>query len=284
MLLILVSMLTTLSVAYLIPPFPRPTALVVAAIILGVFGLVIQIHLLFAKTKQSWLLNRFAAERLRSIKFQAYSLSTISVTTADLERQANAFYAAEVARLLAEMNAAEAALIRFSPREATMRAPAPGNATPLNLDIARLARDAYRDLRIVYQRRFAAGEVEALKQSRRIGSTIADMLYILGVVLTICALAINLGVPAASTLTHWIDFLALSAFVMGLLKAIMDNASLVETSQGRYEDYIRALDENDQELSEESATFPEIVRRIERTALGELAQFCQAALRISYRL
>lgn len=135
-----------------------------------------------------------------------------------------------------------------------------------------------------YQRRLAVDEIESLKQSRRVGSTIADILYMLGVALTVCALTVTVAVPAAVTLARWIDFLAVAAFVVGLLKAIMDNASLGEISQVRYEDYVRTLNECDEELAQEGANFPNVVRRIERTALGELAQFCQAALRISYRL
>ncbi len=284
MLLVLVSMLSTLSAAYVVPPFPGLATFRVCAIILGAVGLSIQIHLLLAKTKQVWLLNRFAAERLRSIKFQAYALATISESTTELKHKANAFYATEVARLEAELNAADAVLIQFSPREATLRASPREPEPPVNLELTNTACDAYRDLRIAYQRRFAADEIALRKQSQRIGATIADVLYMLGVALTVCALTVTVIVPTAVTLARWIDFLALAAFVIGLLKAIMDNASLSETSQGRYEDYIRALDECEEELAQENANFSDIVRRIERTALGELAQFCQAALRISYRL
>jgi hypothetical protein len=190
----------------------------------------------------------------------------------------------EVARLEAEMNAGEAALVRFAPRAATAHIPAPTASSPRNAEIAQTARDAYKELRIKYQCRFATDEIEALKKSGRIGSTIADLLYVAGVVLAILSLVVNVSISASETVTHWIDFLAVSCFMMGLLKAIMDNASLGETSQGRYEDYVRSLDECDAELTQENATFPETVLRIERTALSELAQFCQAALRISYRL
>jgi hypothetical protein len=244
----------------------------------------IQICLLLANTKQAWLLNRFAAERLRSIKFQAYSLAMISESTTDLEEKANAFYTTEVARMEAELNAANAVLARFSPAEATLRLPALKAKTPVNSELAQTACNAYRDLRLDYQRRFAADQIESLKQSGRVGTTIADMLYMLGVALTVCALTVTLVFSVSKALTQWIDFLALAAFVVGLLKTILDNASLDETSQGRYEEYVRALEECDDELAEEKAHFPYVVRRIERVALGELSQFCQAALRINYRL
>jgi len=282
MLLVLVSALFTIAQALVIPAFPGLRFVSTFAIVLGSIGLAIQIHLLVTKKKQLWLLHRFAAERLRSIKFQAYPLALPAGSTEDLKLKADVFYSREVARLEMELNAQDAALVLFSPANAV--AQATSETDPADQEIETMARSAYRELRIAYQRRFATGEIQLLQQQQRIGYTSADVLYLLGAALTVAALTSKLAFPTAVTWSNWIDFLAVTAFIVGLFKTIMDNASLAETSKARYENYVRALEECDAELTAESANFPDIVRRIERVVLDELSHFCQSASQISYRL
>jgi hypothetical protein len=109
-------------------------------------------------------------------------------------------------------------------------------------------------------------------------------LYLLGAGLAVAALISKLVRPDDTGVSNWIDFVAIAAFVIGLLKTILDNASLGETSKARYDDYVQSLDECEGELNAESASFPDVVRRIERVVMGEFSQFCQSASRISYRL
>jgi hypothetical protein len=282
MFLVLMSALFTIAEALVIPDFPGLRLVSLAAVIIGAIGLTIQVHLLVAEKKQDWLIHRFAAERLRSIKFQAYPLALDASSTDELAAKVDAFYSMEAQRLEMELNAEDAALILFSPTSAVVRATSA--VTPANAAIEAMARSAYRELRIAYQRRFATGEIQSLQKQQRIGYTSADVLYLLGAGLTVAALTCKLAFPAAITWSNWIDFLAVTSFIVGLFKTIMDNASLAETSKARYENYVRALDECDGELTAESASFPEAVRRIERVVLEELSHFCQSASQISYRL
>jgi hypothetical protein len=284
MLFVLLSALFTIAGALVIPVFPGLELLSIVFTVLGAIGLAIQIHLLVTKKKQRWLLHRFAAERLRSIKFQAYPLIGVTTSTVELAQKANSFYSMEVARLNMELNAGDAALVLFSPANAVTRTPVPAAAAPRNAAIETMGRNAYRELRIAYQRRFATAEIQALQQHRRIGYTAADILYLLGALLTVAALTCKLVFPNVVTASNWIDFVAVAAFILGLFTTIMDNASLAETSKARYEDYARELEECDKELTAESASFPEVVRRIERVVLEELNHFCQSAAQISYRL
>ena len=287
MILVLISMLITLASASALPLFPnfesRFEVLSFAAIGFGALGLFLQIHLILTRRKQTWLLNRFAAERLRSIKFQAYVLAEVA-SPSDLQHRVDAFLIAEIAKLESELNTGAAALRLFSARAATVKASPKGTGIEAQSDIAAAAQAAYHELRINYQKRFAAGEVEAVNTAQRITVTAADLLYLAGAMLIIGGLVTKLLLPEAKALPHWIDFFGLSAFVVGLLKTIMDNASLAETSRARYEDYIQEIQECETELAEELADFPSMVRRIERVVLAELGQFCQEASRISYRL
>jgi hypothetical protein len=84
--------------------------------------------------------------------------------------------------------------------------------------------------------------------------------------------------------SNWIEFFAVSSFIVGLSKTILDNASLAESSEARYQSYIEAITDCDNDLTAEKASLPEVVRRIERLALDELGEFGQSASRISYRL
>jgi hypothetical protein len=251
-------------------------------IILSCCGIVIQLYLLATKCKKRWLLNRFAAERLRSIKFQAYPLSQIAMDEADFVAKVDEFHQTEVVRLGMELNAGEAALALFLPKAAVKPTLPPSGPANVTLDSA--ARDVYRELRIEYQRRFAAGEVGKLQSRQRIGYAAADILYLVGAALAVASLLGNalFGIPEA--VANWIEFLAVSSFIVGLSKTILDNASLAESSEARYQNYVEAITECDNDLMTEKASFPEVVRRIERVVLDELSEFSQSASRISYRL
>jgi len=283
LLLVLFSVLFTLAEALVLPDFYGEHQLSILLVICAVIGLAIQIHLIKKKKKQSWLLHRFAAERLRSIKFQAYPLALQATSTPDLQTKVNAFYTEEVAHLQTELNAGYAVLSRFSPRKAVAKLPPPAGSTP-SPEIISAAQNAYRELRLDYQIHFATGEIQLLQEKQRVGYTSSDVLYLLGAGLTAAALACKVFFPSAANASDWIDFSAVTAFMLSLFKAILDNASLAETSKARYEDYVRALEDSDAELTSAAGIFSDRVPIIERVALEELSHFCQSASQISYRL
>lgn len=288
MLLVVTSVLFSLAAAFVLPTTLRSfKPLSIAALVVGAIGLAVQLQLLLSGTKRSWLLNRFAAERIRSIKFQGYQFADLSANLADLEHRVTEFYGRELARLNAEVNAGAAALALFSPAVAVARVASgrvASRTVPADPEIGRAGRDAYRDLRLDYQRRFATGEIENLKVLQRIGYGAADLFYVAGAALTVAALVAKLVFTGHHTFEAWIDFLALTCFIFGLAQSIMENASLGETSKGRYENYVRDLEDTAREIIDECVSFTESVFRIERVVLGELAQFCLEASHISYRL
>jgi hypothetical protein len=281
--LVLLSTLFTVLDGLVLRSLGNLEALSILFIVLGILGLCLQVYLLVTRKKQDWLQHRFAAERLRSIKFQAYQLAAVAQSEDDLREKVNDFYSKEAARLDSELNAGYSALMNFSPGKSLARDWVASNP-PANAMIGVCAADAYHDLRILYQKRFAEGQILQLQQRQRIGYTAADILYLSGAGLAITALMCKTAFPSAAVLRSWVDFSAVAAFVLGLMLTIMDNASLVETSKVRYEDYVRALEECQHELKSANASFPDVVRRIERVALEELSDFCQAASQISYRL
>ena len=76
--LIAFSSIYTVAEAIIIPPYPaQPLTSAIAALLAGL-GIVLQIYLITTHQKEKWLLNRYAVERLRSAKFQAYHLGHIA--------------------------------------------------------------------------------------------------------------------------------------------------------------------------------------------------------------
>jgi len=256
----------------------RWLALVVA--ILGGFGVAMQFYLFLSKKKKTWLLNRFAAERLRSLKFQAYALSASSSGPNELGAKVEQFFKEELAHLEMELCAGVASLTLFSPALAIKSQKSSPAAEKEALEAARAA---YRELRIAYQRRFALAEIEKFRPIQRLSTSIADFLYIAGAVLTIAGLA-AVGVNFDASIANLIEFLGAAAFVLGLSQTVLDNASLTETSTTRYERYVQSIDECDSELMKNGADFPLVVCRFERIVLEELSQFCAAASSIGYKL
>lgn len=281
MMLIVGSALFTVAEALVLPDFLGREALSVLLVVLGGVGIGLHAYLLATGVKSQWLLSRFAAERLRSLKFQAYPLALEATTGADLVARVAAFSSHETARLAAELNAGEAALRLYAPARGLADLP----VAPLpSATLADAAKRAYAELRINYQKRFATSEIEALRRAGRSSYTAADILYLLGAVLTIAALVCKIALSKEDGVSHWIDFLAVGAFILGLGQSIMDHASLSETSEARYVAYVETIKDCETALAQDAADFPEIVRRIERVALEELWQFCQAANLINYRL
>jgi hypothetical protein len=278
-LLVLVSAIFTLAQVFgFLPGGNRILAALMA--VLGCCGLVIQFYLFVSRSKGRWLLNRFAAERLRSLKFQAFAIVPNCRDAVDLQARVKEFYSAQLVRLEMELNAGEASLGLFSSTDAIACRPCEVSANP---DLIGAARQAYRELRIVYQRRFAASQIEKLRATERITTSAADFLYLSGAILTVLGLlAFALQYPLATI--RLIEFLAAAAFVVGLSKTVLDNASLAEASKSRYEQFLEAIEECDSQLMQDDESFSEIVCQFERLALEELGQFCRAASHISYRL
>lgn len=275
--------LYTVAQALVLPAAPTGIGVAVAAI--AGLGLVIEIVIIVSGQKQKWLNNRFAAERIRSINFQAYGLACVCGTAAELQRQVDDFYREELILLDNEMNASRTVLKSFSPLAAVARVP---KAAPLdtvtafkliNTAFAEKAGEAYAELRTRYQVSFAADEVEKLEANLRIDYTVADILYLFGAGFTVAALTAKL-IPQVDDWVKWIDFAAVSAFILGLAKTLMDNASLGEESRTRYRDYHHTLGA----IQRQHLDLPATILSVEQAALDELRRFCQAANRISYRL
>jgi hypothetical protein len=229
--------------------------------------------------KSQWLVNRFACERLRSIKFQAYSLAATARDEAELAQRTRQLTATELARLESELNMGISIFEAFVP-EKCVSVPAPC-AGPANPNITSEAMTAFRELRLLYQDRYAAAELHRLRENRRVFHSAADILYFSGACLVLLSLLAKVvpGLPISA----WVDFLAISAFVLSISKTVLDSATLTEPSTARFVRYREEIAAVERRM-EHGATLDIVVPQMERIALGELEEFCDASKSINYRL
>lgn len=243
------------------------------------FGIGAQVYMLAARLRSAWLVNRFACERLRSIKFQAYAHASAAASETDLSARISAFSAIEIAKLAEEVNVGIATFENFVPEQAVVDPDPP--AAPGDPKIIREATTAYRELRILYQDRFAMSELHRLRENRRFFHSAADLIYFAGAILVLLSLLSKVipGMPISA----WVDFLAISCFVASLSKLVLDNASLTEPSAARFVRYREDIARITSSI-ERGAGLDEFVPAMERIALGELEQFCDSSKTINYRL
>lgn len=245
----------------------------------AMLGILSQVFMLAAKLRSKWLVNRFACERLRSIKFQAFALAAGARTEAELAEAVSAFTRIELTRLESELNVGVAIFENFVPERIVPDCDPP--EFPGDPAIILEATTAFRELRIQYQDRFAMRELHRLRENRRFFHSAADLIYFAGACLVLLSLMAKIipGMPISA----WVDFLAISAFVASLSKLVLDNASLTDPSAARFsryrEDIARVVDSMDK-----GAGLDRFVPVMERVALGELEQFCDASKSINYRL
>jgi hypothetical protein len=260
-------------------PGAASTALSLAIVIASGLGIAAQVYMLAVKLKSRWLVNRFACERLRSLKFQGYAAAATARDAEDLAARLAPFTADGLARLENEINMGIAAFDTFDPNKSVdLPAPGPGPADPA---LEKMAVEAFRELRIQYQDRFAAAEIHRMREQRRYFHSTADVLYFAGGFLVLLSL-LSKVVPAIP-INIWIEFLAVVAFVLSISMDVLDNATLTAPSSSRFQRYREAIAGVENQIRN-TVPLDVFVPQMERVALGELAEFCDASKSVNYRL
>ncbi|MCR9269381.1 MAG: hypothetical protein NXH72_05295 [Hyphomonadaceae bacterium] len=280
-LLITASSIYAFADALIIPDFPHQIWLSVFLGLLAALGIMLQLYLLASKKKTTWLLSRFATERLRSAKFQAYALAEGARDTQDLQREVEAFSKRIVAEIENELNAGISVLDTFRPGDAMVAPSTP--VQPGNPQILETARTAYTELRIKYQQRFAMSEVDRLRRGQRYYASLSDMLYLSGASLVLTSLLLRVFYADAAIWGHWIDFLASATFISAVAIAILDHGRLAKRSSARFLDYHAAIED----LASPEASGRGLnlwVGEMELIVLDELRSFSEASQTISYRM
>lgn len=281
-LLVAASAIFTIAEALILQGLLDNVILKFAAVTMAGFGIALQWYLIGTRQKKKWILNRFAAERLRSLKFQTFLMAHAAADTNDLKMKAEEFVKKYLARLENEMNAGISVLRNFAPGRVMDEIETPD--VPVNPELAGKAQEAYKELRIDYQRNFALSEVAAFSGRRRMFNSTQDMIYLGAAIFAFISLGVKIAEPVLGELnTGWIDFTAVTLFILGSTEAIMDNALLEEQSQTRYEQYARDIEDVTMIRPGKTLSLKQMIFDMERICLNELDLFCRAADRISYR-
>lgn len=280
-LLIAVSAIFAIADALILPEFEQKIWLSVFMGLIAALGIGLQVYLLLAQKKATWLLSRFACERLRSAKFQAYGLADAATDGADLQRKVIEFSNKATAEIENEVNAGVSILDAFRPMEAMVVRKT--SDPPGNVAITKLAAEAYSELRISYQKRFAISEIHRLKRGQRYYASISDMLYLGGAALVLASLVSRVIAHDAYPLGNWIDFLASGTFITAVALGILDHGRLATRSSSRFLDYQTAI-EALPPIAQEESGISGVIADMETAVLEELRSFSEASQTISYRM
>ena len=255
---------------------------VIIAILAGL-GVLTQIFILITRQKRTWLLNRYAAERLRSLKFQAYQFAHIAIDKEELALLVKEYSLREAVKVSNEINGGNAIIKNFNPSNVLAVNAMPRRAK--NSFIANMARDAFVELRINYQRRFAQSELQQGQDTDRFFNFSEDFSYLAAAVLTFLSLGMKMTSKDNLPLdASWVDFCAVAFFIIGASHSILNNASIAKQSVSRFEQYIRDIDFISAPQAIAKMNLPDVIEKMESLSLQELDNFCRAGARISYRL
>lgn len=283
--LVALSAIFTIAEALVLPALFQNVFLTYLAVTMAFIGIVLQCYIMFTHQKKKWLLNRYASEFIRSLKFQSFVLAHDAKDKNELAELAKSYAEKHIARLQNHLNAGYAILTDFSPGKIAEQMRPSTKMKPKNPALSQRAYEAYSELRFEYQKNFALNRIDSFKGRRRWFNSSQDMIYLAAAVFAFISLGAKVLINSGTNIpTDWIDFTAVTLFILGATEAIMDNALLEEQSQARYEQYVRDLTETYTRLDGTgNSQLPDYVMNIEQICLGELGEFCRSAERISYR-
>lgn len=271
--------------ALVIPDAPLSAIFSIIALLVAAVGFGIQIFIIITKTRQEWLISRFAAERLRSIVFMNYACADRATDTADLAARVDAFSLKAVDKLNQELNAGFSCVVEFSPSKALeVLEPAQPPSSPANASLWKQAHEAYVELRVEYQRAFAKSELDRIENDHRVENSAEDAIYFVGAFLVVAALLLRTTALFDEVYVKWVDFIGLAIFIIGLARAIIAGTSLSKQSRTRYAKYVRDLEHAANDAKAAISDLRSSVGRVEAIAHDELETFCHHAMHLTYRV
>ncbi len=291
---------TGIGVFSLIATFVTMTALIYAMVVdphlreqawfppvlgcVGALGIAAQLILIFAPLKRRWLGARFAAERVRGIKFQSFQAAA-ACAGADYEQAVAAFVTRELGQLSADLADPETAMRSFNPERATADSPAAGAPlAPPDLDALKAA---YRTLRTDYQGKHAMKKIAELQHARRLPMAISELSFWGAAMFGYLDLVFLL--PALSRLGEgWAQqrhFLTLFLFVVSAILYVHERARSFDAALERYEEYRLVMERTSERVdsAKDAGTFIAAVHEAERATMRELKAFCRESDLSTYR-
>ena len=251
-------------------------------VVAGVIGLALDIFLRTSDLKRRWLLNRFAAERLRSVKFQAYALAASTRDKVELAERVQDFTRKSIEALIQETRFPSAALNKFDPVKALQVPDEQGADAPeagANTEILKEAIDDFRRWRTEYQHDFANNMKGEIVSRSRVYTSLSDGLFFIGalaVVVTLVARfiienATNSALPSGTF--DWMEAVGIALFVSTAIASKLSSGAANTLNESRYQQYERDTARLLENEPTNSAEFVQRVHDMEFLALRELDDF-----------
>ena len=259
-----------------------------AAIIFSIAALVIIGVIWQRGWKRRWLNSRYAAERTRSIFYQAAHLANSASNADELNAEVRKFTSNAIGALNAELALPHGAMKNFLPKSA-LEISSSVEDNPVSSELNKSARGFYRRWRLGYQATFARNEAEKLRVQNRPHQAIADYIFISAAILVAISLTMKLFttdqlIYAGISFERFTEFLGLALFIVSACFAVLENASLTDENVHRYENYENDLNLVKSKIDSVGAGLIAEIRETELLALRELQEFTDQAQRMSYRL
>lgn len=268
--------------------YPIPRSLSVLGEIVAAVGLASQIALLTGGVSDRWLMARFAAERVRCLKFQAFALIAQSPDAATLQAKVDAFVTEQLARLEQELMGGRSAVEEFSPSELL---PVPKTqATDASAELLRDGAVVYDSLRLGVQAQHLERQAHICESRARLPALVSEATFVIGGVM---ALSQILFIAWSGLLLHampilggqtqsWIGFVTLLMFVISAIVAVYQRGSGNEFHMERYKHYAREVRRIRTRANEGSTPLIETVAQMEDVAFREIFDFCRDARHSNY--
>ena len=246
------------------------------------FGSAIQLFLWMGRFKMNWLLARYAAERVRSVKAQLIAEAAFHPSEELTPETAENFVALQLTNIAHALNSGIPALSLTDPKELVQ---INKNAVDTYAHYP-LVLSAYQTYRVKFQRNFALGEKGRLQTNveeyKGLGTAMILLLAITAAALTsISFLGVGeqLGVSQEEFL-----FASVTLFTISALLTAKQRTSLSEPNLGRYHRYHEDVERLVSESPETASAFRDYVFRMERLAIDELKEFTDDAKLLGARL
>jgi hypothetical protein len=264
-------------------PVPQIFSRCVAAI--AALGIIAQLVLVFFKIKERWILERYAAERLRCLKFQSFALVPLVSDLAALESAVAAFVEKQIALLDQELMAGRHAMDNFSPSDVAMPSPSErqhGNALPIAEAFA-----LYKSIRLDVQEQHFNGQAHKSNERGRYPALFSELAFALGAALAMIDVTAAALQPALlsgnSLLEIWLSFFTMGSFILSAILAVYQRGAADDAHAERYKHYAREIHGIRMRINPNSAeSFSETVKEMELIELRELFDFCRDSMRSSY--
>ena len=244
---------------------------------LGLAGVGAQIFLLRGPLKEKWMDARFHAERLRSIKFQAFQAAACGGDAA-----AEAFTKRALADLAADLGDVAAARENFEPAHGLV----PHTGGPCTVTPAQLSelKNAYQKLRINRQSAYARRQISKIKDESKLPTTSSEYSFWAGVGVAYVDAILAAFSVEATWLRPVLHFVTLELFIISALLFVLERGRNYNMALERYTDYRDQMIKVGERLAnaETPEDFIACVAETERQALRELKTFCREAEKSTY--